>query len=54
LTTDAANSIYDLHNRMPLVLDAQGVDEWLGGGKPVLAKGINANNITLGMVLGKV
>lgn len=36
LTTDASDSIHDLHIRMPLVLDAHGMEAWLGGGKSVL------------------
>jgi putative SOS response-associated peptidase YedK len=43
LTTDAAESIHGLHNRMPLVLDTDGMSGWLGGGKPQLAPNINSN-----------
>jgi putative SOS response-associated peptidase YedK len=43
LTTEAAASIHDLHIRMPLVLDAQGMEAWLGGGKPELADDVNAS-----------
>ncbi len=43
LTTDAAESIHGLHNRMPVVLDTEGMSAWLGGGKPELAAQINAN-----------
>ncbi len=43
LTTDASDSIYEVHIRMPIVLDTQGMEEWLGGGKPALAANINAN-----------
>lgn len=43
LTTDAATSIHDLHIRMPLVLDARGIEAWLDGGKPELAENVNAN-----------
>jgi putative SOS response-associated peptidase YedK len=35
LTTDAAGSIRELHDRMPLMLDAGGTEVWLGGGEPV-------------------
>ncbi len=40
---DAVEGIHGLHNRMPVVLDSEGIQEWLGGGKPGLAANINAN-----------
>jgi putative SOS response-associated peptidase YedK len=43
LTTDAAESIHGLHNRMPVVLDADGMNAWLGGAKPELAANVNAS-----------
>jgi putative SOS response-associated peptidase YedK len=43
LTTEAAESIYGLHNRMPVVLDVDDMNAWLGGAKPELAANINAN-----------
>jgi putative SOS response-associated peptidase YedK len=36
LTTEACNGIKDLHTRMPVILDASGLDTWLDGGDPVL------------------
>jgi putative SOS response-associated peptidase YedK len=35
LTTDAAGAIRQLHDRMPVVLAADGIEAWLGGGEPV-------------------
>ncbi len=40
LTTEASNSTRDLHSRMPLVLDASGMNAWLAGEPPMLAEDI--------------
>ena len=43
LTTEAGNATRRLHRRMPLVLDAPGIDAWLSGDAPELADNIDAN-----------
>ena len=40
LTTDAAGAIRTLHDRMPVMLDAGGIEGWLNGGDPVVSAGI--------------
>ena len=35
-TTEACDGVPDLHNRMPVILGKDGLDEWLSGGGPVV------------------
>jgi|SRR5271165_2082738 len=42
LTTDACDGVRDLHDRMPVMLGAEGIEDWLSGGAPVLDAGIDA------------
>jgi len=41
LTTDAGDITRDIHGRMPLMLDQDGIDKWLGAGKPVLSASVD-------------
>jgi putative SOS response-associated peptidase YedK len=41
LTTDANESTRELHIRMPLMLDQNGIESWLGGGEPQLSDAVN-------------
>jgi putative SOS response-associated peptidase YedK len=41
LTTDAGDITQDIHGRMPLLLDQDGIKTWLGGGEPVLSASID-------------
>jgi putative SOS response-associated peptidase YedK len=36
LTTEACDGVRDLHNRLPVTLGKDGLDEWLSGGGPVV------------------
>ncbi len=40
LTADAADAIRTLHDRMPVMLDAGGIEGWLSGCDPVVSDGI--------------
>ena len=40
LTTDANDGLRDLHTRMPMIMDADGMQAWLAGEPPVLAADI--------------
>ena len=40
LTTDAYDGLRDLHTRMPMIMDADGMQAWLAGEPPVLAADI--------------
>ncbi len=42
LTTEAGSATRDLHGRMPLMLDATGIEGWLSGGGPQLAEDIDS------------
>ncbi len=42
LTTEAAEGIRDLHNRMPLMRAPDGFEPWLTGAEPVIDPGIDA------------
>jgi putative SOS response-associated peptidase YedK len=42
LTTDAADGIRDLHNRMPVMLAREGFEPWLGGENPAIDPTIDA------------
>jgi putative SOS response-associated peptidase YedK len=42
ITTEAANGIQDLHNRMPVMLSPEGFEPWLAGEDPAADPGIDA------------
>ena len=41
LTTEAHDGLHDLHTRMPIIMDADGIKAWLAGEPPVLAAEID-------------
>ena len=41
LTTEASDITRDIHGRMPLMLDQDGIEKWLGAGEPVLSASVN-------------
>jgi putative SOS response-associated peptidase YedK len=41
LTTEAADGIRDLHNRMPVMLAKEGFEPWLSGDEPFVDRGID-------------
>ena len=42
LTTEACDGIRDLHTRMPVMLQPQGFEPWLGGDDPTVDPGLDA------------
>ena len=41
LTTDAGDVTRDIHGRMPLMLDQDGIEKWLGAGEPELSAAVD-------------
>ncbi len=41
ITTDACDGTMELHNRMPLVLDRDGLEPWLAGETPMLSRSVD-------------